>query len=242
MPDKINDASTTGANGLQPGQVVTPGASPPPVVPPPTPIVNPQPSPAPTVADPAPTPVPQPQPEPATQTAPQGLFNAEQTDESFNSPELNDDQVITWTASEYVEHEKNGGWYLMLTLASIGLAAIIFLITRDKISAGVVIFGAIALGVYGARPPRQLTYQLNNSGLTIGQKSFNYDDFRSFAVVPEGAFSSIVLVHHKRFAPLTTIYCAPDNEDQVIDMLAKRLPVEEHKIDAVEHLMRRIRF
>lgn len=241
MPDKINDAPTTVANGPQPGQVVTPGASQAPVVPPPTPIVNPQPSPVPTVAVPAPAPA-QPQPEAATQPAPQGLFNAEQSNENFNSPEVNDDQVITWTASEYVEHEKNGGWYLMLALAALVLAVIIYLITHDKISAGVVIFGAVALGVYGARPPRQLTYQLDSSGLTIGQKSFNYNDFRSFAVVPEGAFSSIVFVHHKRFAPLTTIYCAPDNEDQVIDMLARRLPVEEHKIDAVEHLMRRIRF
>jgi hypothetical protein len=155
---------------------------------------------------------------------------------------MSDIDTITWTASEYVEHEKNAGWYVLLALAAAGIAALVYLLTKDKISAGVVIFGALALGVYGARPPRQLTYQLDSQGLTIGQKQFSYEDFRSFSVVPEGAFSSIVFVHHKRFAPLTTIYFAPAEEDQIVDILASRLPLEEHRIDAVDQLMRHIRF
>lgn len=98
------------------------------------------------------------------------------------------------------------------------------------------------MGVYAARPPRQVTYQLDASGLSIGSKHFGYNEFKSFAVVPEGGINSIIFVHHKRFAPLTTIYLDPQGEDQIVNALSSRLPMEEHKIDAVEHLMRRIRF
>lgn len=137
---------------------------------------------------------------------------------------------------------KNSSWYFLLAIAAVVVAALFYLITRDLISSVVVIVGAIALGVYGARPPRQITYQLDNRGLSIGTRLFAYNEFRSFAIVPEGAFNSIILVHHKRFAPLTTVYPAPDQEEAIINVIANHLPLEEHKLDAVEHLMRRIRF
>jgi hypothetical protein len=46
----------------------------------------------------------------------------------------------------------------------------------------------------------------------------------------------------KRFATLTTVYYAPEDEDKIVNLLSKHLPLEEHKLDAVDHLMQRIRF
>ena len=129
-----------------------------------------------------------------------------------------------------------------LAVVALIIAATIYAITRDLISSVVVLVGAAALGIFGARKPHQLEYRLDGSGLTVGQKHYAYEAFRSFAIVPEGAFSSIVFMPLKRFAPLTTIYYAPDDEDKIVDLLADRLPFEERKADAVDTLMHRIRF
>jgi hypothetical protein len=61
-------------------------------------------------------------------------------------------------------------------------------------------------------------------------------------VVPEGAFSSIVFMPLKRFAPLTTIYYAPEDESKIITILTDRLPFEERKAAAIDSLMKRVRF
>jgi hypothetical protein len=60
--------------------------------------------------------------------------------------------------------------------------------------------------------------------------------------MPEGAFSSIVLVPLKRFSPLTSIYYAPQDEERITAMLAAHLPYEERKHDPIDKLMQRIRF
>ncbi len=161
-----------------------------------------------------------------------------------NTPPVSNanDNGVSWTASEFVAHEKSVGWYAALILVAAIIAAVIYLITRDKISSGVVLVCALALGVLAARKPRQLQYAVDNSGITVGQKHFGYGAFKSFAVVPEGAFSSIVLMPLKRFAPLTTIYYSPEDEKRIVDTLASRLPFEEHKLDVIDHFMRRIRF
>jgi hypothetical protein len=207
----------------QPGQVVTPGG---------TPAPAPQ-APAPSASAKPPAPAPQ-APAPAQQPSPYVL-------QTEGAPAASAGGV-NWTASEFVAHEKSTGWYGGLAIAAVIIAAFVYLLTKDKISTTVVVVAALALGVLGARKPRQLRYQLDEAGFSIGQKHYSYEMFRSFSVVPEGAFSSIVFMPLKRFAPVTTLYYPPESEDKILDVLAQRLPFEDHKADAVDSLMRRIRF
>jgi hypothetical protein len=152
------------------------------------------------------------------------------------------DGSITWTASEFVAHHKTTGWYGTLAGVAVAIAALVYLFTRDIISTIVVIVAALAFGVIGGRQPRQLRYQLSNTGVIIGQKQLAYGLFKSFSVVPEGAFSSIVFRPLKRFAPLTTIYYSPDDEDRIIRLISLHLPFEDYKPDPVDNMLRRIRF
>jgi len=130
----------------------------------------------------------------------------------------------------------------LLALVTIVIAGLVYILIRDVISTSVVVICAIILGIYAARQPRQLSYRLDEDGVTIGNKQYSYNDFRSFAVVPEGAFSSIVFMPLRRFSPLTTLYYAPEDEDRIVDLLGDRLPLEDYTHDPVERLMHRIRF
>ncbi len=149
---------------------------------------------------------------------------------------------VTWTASEFIDHHKSTNWYLLLFVVAAVLAAAVFLLTKDIVSTVVVILGAILLGSYGARKPRQLQYKLDDSGLTIGAKQYPYRQFRSFAVVDEGAFSSIIFMPLKRFAMAVSVYYDPADEERIIDVLADILPMEEHRRDVVDDFLHRIRF
>lgn len=155
---------------------------------------------------------------------------------------VSDGETITWTASEFIAHSKTAGWYGMLTVAAIILAAADWLLTRDLVSPIIILFAALLLGVYAAHKPRQLQYQLDDMGLSIGDKRFTYDQFQSFAIVPEGVFASIVFTPLKRLAPFTTIYYDPADEEKIITLLADRLPMEERNHDAIDRFMRRIRY
>jgi hypothetical protein len=150
--------------------------------------------------------------------------------------------AVTWTASEYVAHHKSTGWFMSLTLIAAVIAALVFLLTRDFISTAVVIVGALAFAVYGARPPRQMQYQVDHSGLKVGNKHFTYANFRSFSVVPEGAFSSILFMPLKRFSMPLSIYFAPQDEEKIVAVLSGQLPLETHKPDWIERLMQQVRF
>ncbi|HVS58442.1 MAG TPA: hypothetical protein VHD60_01745 [Candidatus Saccharimonadales bacterium] len=203
---------------FKPGETITPGsATPEPSAPPAPPAAPEAQNPGPEIPDET---VPQ-TPQPRMQSS---------------------DGSIRWTASEFIAHHKTPGWYGLVALSAAVVAAVVYLLTRDKISTGVVLVVALVFVVYAARAPRQIQYSLDEVGLSIGNRYHALDEFRSFFVVQEGAFSSVTFLPMKRFAPLLTIYYDPQDEEKIISLLADRLPMEKRGPDVVDNFMRRIRF
>jgi hypothetical protein len=164
-----------------------------------------------------------------------------QPDEEQYSPVAEVPQVA-WTASEFLAHQKNGGWYMILTGGAVVTSVLIYFLTRDMISSAVILMVAALLGAAAARKPRTLSYQLTNQGLHIGPKLYPYNDFKAFSVINEGAINSILLLPMKRFLPAVTVYYAPEDEQKILDVLSQALPYEQRDQDPIDRFMQRIRF
>lgn len=149
---------------------------------------------------------------------------------------------VTWTASEFIEHQKSASWYLLLAVATVVVAGGLYWLIHDLITSIIIGIVAIIFGITAARKPRQISYALDSKGITIGSRFLPYADFRSFTVDQEGAFASVSLMPLKRFAPMTVIYLDPQDEDRILNLLSEYLPLDQTRTDAVERLMRRIRF
>jgi hypothetical protein len=227
---------------MQPGETITPG----------TPPEQPQ-STAPQEPNPPvsrqPAQVPDPPQEPASlqQPAPAdaGWHFKPEGDEAFG-----DDQsapafhpaTVSWTASEYVAHDKNAGWYLLVVLASAGVTMAVYFITREWISAGVVLILGISFAVFGARKPKTLEYAVDSTGVHIGPKQYPYSLFRTFSVVEEDAIRSILLMPMQRFNLPISVYYDPADEEKIVEALGSYLPHEDRQPAAIDRFMRKIRF
>lgn len=167
---------------------------------------------------------------------------AEPSAQALQQQPAQDIDEITWTASEFVEHEKSAGWYLQFILAVIVGLGLMYFITRDVISLIVLSLVAIVFLVVAKRKPRVLSYGVDERGVKVGVKLYPYSTFKSFAVVEEGAIHSIMLLPLKRFMPSITLYYDPKDEQRIVDALGGALPEEERKQDNVDKFMRKIRF
>lgn len=168
---------------------------------------------------------------------PGGSVNPDDAGHTNSSQDL-----VEWTASEYVAHEKSIGWHLWLVAAAVIVAALVYLITRDTISTGVVLFAAVVFAVTAARKPRVLAYRVDQGGLTIGQKYYPYSQFKSFAVLQEGAFFTLSFLPLKRFSPSVDIHVPPDNAEAIMNVLTNNLALEPRRQGLVDTLTHRIRY
>ena len=152
------------------------------------------------------------------------------------------DTTIDWKASEYIDHTRGSGWYLVLTAGTIIFAALVYFITKDYFATGVVAFMGIIISVFSRQKPKQVAYELSSSGLIAGEKNYPLNLFKSFALIREGALSSINLMPIRRFMPPLSVYFDPSDEQKIVSLLGNHLPLEEGGLDAIERLSRRLRF
>jgi hypothetical protein len=151
-------------------------------------------------------------------------------------------QEATWSASEFVDHNKSLNWYISLAAITLAIDVFLYFWTHDFVSIVAVSAMAALLGVMGSRKPRVLDYRLDNAGLTIGSTFHPYAEFKSFAIMEDGALQSITFLPFKRFMPPVSVFYAPDDQDKITDVLAQHLPMEMRQRDAIDRFSRRIRF
>jgi hypothetical protein len=149
---------------------------------------------------------------------------------------------VVWTAAEYIEHDRSSGWYMALVAGTAVLTAIVYFITKDYLAAGVIPVLGFIVGFSAGHKPRQLEYELSDSGLRIGTKNYPYDQFKSFSLIPEGELNSINLLPVKRFMPMISAYFAPGDQERIAASLGNHLPFEQRQMDGVDRLSRHLRF
>jgi hypothetical protein len=173
----------------------------------------------------------------AAESRPDGMATspvAAPTDHLAQQPVGSADGAVAWQAPEFIAHPKSLQWYGLLALVAVAIAALVYWLTKDKITAGVVIFAAIALGFYAGRKPRTLQYLLDGQGLTIDQKYYD--------IMEEAGSVSIAFLPLKRFGQLTAIYFDPEDEQAIVELLGDRLPLEDRSHDLLDTFMHRIKF
>lgn len=148
---------------------------------------------------------------------------------------------FSWTAAEFIDHQRSAGWYLLLFLATIILAVATYFLTKEYFAVGTIAIVGIIVGFYARQKPRQITCELNESGLRINEKTYNYALFKSFALIKNGEHNSVQLMPLKKFMPAVTAYYNAADEEKISDILGEHLPYEDAKPDHIDSLSRRLK-
>ena len=150
-------------------------------------------------------------------------------------------QELSWTASEFIEHKKNAGWYIILGLISVALAVIAF-IFADIFTTVIVLLSAALFGYIASKKPRELPYLISSEGVKVDKKLYRYSNFKSFSIIQEEGIQSVWFMPMQRFAPGLSIYFSPDEGQKIVNLLGTFIPYEERKLDPIDRLMHRLRF
>lgn len=223
---------------MQPGETITPGT-------PPTSEQQPEKTEVPTQA-----PVEQMQQSPLPSTPEPVKSSDSESNWQFTSdnqeaptpmpqPEI---APVSWTASEYIAHDKGPSWFVAFGLVLFIAVAGLYFITKDLITPLGIAVAGITFGIFAARPPRVLRYTVDSRGIMIEQKFYPYAELKSFDVVDEGQLPAILLMPLKRFLPPITVFYDQQSEEAILNVIGSYLPHQEQQSDAVDRLMRRIRF
>lgn len=163
-------------------------------------------------------------------------------EDAVSKKHVNQDRVVNWTGSEFIANHKDGRWYALYFSGLIALVATIYVLTGDEISTVSVGIVGILFVILANRKPRELPYEIDNKGLSIGTKFYPFDHFKSFGLAREGMIDYINLMPLKRFMPEISVYFPPDQSEQIVAILADHLPHDDRNEHQVDRLAKKLRF
>lgn len=167
----------------------------------------------------------------------------QQTAEASGLSEAGDENPIQWVSHEYVHLEKGVWWFVIFAVVVAGLIAVDVFLLRSWTFSLLVVVMAVAVIVYIRRPPRDIQYALSGKqGLYIGEHQYHFNEFKAFGLIKDGDHHSLMLIPIKRFAPGVSVYFPEEVGEQIVDIFGARLPMEELKLDAIDVLVRKLRF
>lgn len=152
---------------------------------------------------------------------------------------LNKDR-LEWEAEEYIARDRTVGWYVGLFVigATLGVLAVLW---RQWTFLALIVLSMVTIIVSTIRPPKKIKYSINKEGLSEGEQTHKYADFRGFGILKEGNNFSAVLIPKKRFGMMVKIYFPETNGEAIVDILGSKLPMEEVKLDVLDKIVNFLR-
>jgi hypothetical protein len=173
---------------------------------------------------------------------PQNLKPTESAKPSEQSPAANPaldlTEPIAWQAPEGVHTSHSVLWYIAFTLVVIGLMALSIFLLSSWTFAILIPVMAVALLLQLTRPPRIINYAISPKGVYVGDRLYDFSEFRAFGLLNDRGQNSAVLLPVKRFSPGLTIYFSETEGEAIVDMLGGRLPMQEIHPDSLEKFIR----
>ena len=167
------------------------------------------------------------------------------TDANADTTNVEDDlslkEPIAWTAPEGVKVHRELWWYIAFGVILIGLMALAILVFKSPTFAILLPIMTVALFFLSEKTPQNINYAISPKGVYVGDKLYDFSEFRAFGITRENNQHSAILLPVKRFSPGLTLYFSEKEGEKIVDMLGARLPMQEIKPDALEKLIRMIK-
>lgn len=147
-----------------------------------------------------------------------------------------------WTAPEYFEHNRSPMWYPVLFLLTAGIAGVVYLLTKDYFATGTIVVLGVIVAFAAGRKPKEFSCQVSSGGITIGPKTYQFGQFRSFGVIRESQIPSLELIPTKKFMPAVAVHFNAQDEAKITAIVGNYLPYEERKMAGIDKLAHRLGF
>lgn len=139
---------------------------------------------------------------------------------------------IYWEAPQFIYYPKSSSWYLGIVILAI-ILMVIFIWAKQYFSAGIVFLVASVMFIMAKNEPEEIRYQLDINGLSFNNKTYEFNQFKSFWITENDFISTLYLEKIGAFSHPLTIHITKIPASQIREFLRQFLPEKEDQPDSL---------
>jgi hypothetical protein len=155
--------------------------------------------------------------------------------------EKNNSILLSWTAPEFIKHEKSAGWFWALGIIGVALV-VVSLMMQNYLFILIVILAAFLIYIQAKKRPTNIRVTLTNKGIIINDKEYAYSDLRSFWIFEEPEIECLSLISKKLTQPQIQIPFGEQNPKKIREILIKFITEKEQEEPLIDAIARKIKF
>lgn len=146
--------------------------------------------------------------------------------------EENKNEKLSWEIPEYIKHKRNKTWYIMASIIGLGLIVYSFFTNNFLFSFIIIIAGAVII-VTDSKEPQRITISLEEDGVKLGKKFYDYDEFKNFSIVykPKNSVKNLYFEFNSAFKHRLSIPLEDQKPLQLRDFLLKYVEEDTDRTD-----------
>lgn len=136
--------------------------------------------------------------------------------------------TIEWSAPEYSHKERTNDWFWAIGLITI-IACGITIWLHNYIFAIFIFISGSTLIMFTMREPEEVTFIIENSGMTLGRELHEWNKIKSFNIKnnEKDIYAKLLIETTKHFLPIYTLPLPKDKVNEVKETLQKIIPQSE---------------
>ncbi len=159
-----------------------------------------------------------------------------------------DTSHISWHAPEHEHHEHSPDWYWVMSIMTVALAIVFFILNNILLSI-ILLLGVGTLLYHALERPRVLKYELSRKGVRAGNRLYPWESLQSFWIMegdekPRYPISAkILIISKKQFMPHIVVPLGDEvNHEDVHEILSTYID-EEYQLEPIyDRIMRKVGF
>jgi hypothetical protein len=136
-------------------------------------------------------------------------------------------EELSWSEYEYAHRPKTVDWFWGLGLITL-ISAGVSIYFSNVLLAAILILGAISIGLFAVRLPKEVLYTINERGVGVGDDFYHYEELESFFIHKQHHEDKLILAPKKFFGSLMVIPIRKYNGDNIKEVLIHKLKEVPH--------------
>ncbi len=152
------------------------------------------------------------------------------------------EEVISWEAPEYFQHEKGWKWYLIAAILIVLLVIYGIFTNNLTLAIALVLASAVYMMVH-AQAPQHVNVIVSRTGIKVGQREYPYQNIKFFWIIySPHKIKTLNLETNSRYLPDISIQLGDQDPAQLRTFLLMHIREKEGKeenfVDLIMHILK----
>ncbi len=132
-------------------------------------------------------------------------------------------KTLSWQAPDFVYYKKTRNWFIIISVIAI-ILLILFYFMKQYTGMAVVAVAVLAIFSGVKKKPNMIKYVLSDKGITYKNKTYEFENLKSFYMIIEMGIPKLYLEQTGVFKPALLIIIGKINPQIIRSFLLSKLP------------------